>query len=145
MTPDQLELLSAAGRHVADAEHLLSTGSHQSQDQAWHLAGFGPECLRKACLGDRAFDRTLGHELGPRAEALLDWGIALDPYAWRYDLSGWSEREPRLAEWRPAHRYEGTGTRSGQAVTDLVDAARSFLERVRADLWADGRISGREP
>lgn len=144
MTPHQLDLLSAASRHVADAEHLLSAGANQSEDQAWHLAGFGPECLRKACLEDRNLDRALGHELGPQGEALLDWGIALDPQAWRYDLANWSSRQPRLAEWRPDHRYERTGTRTGLPVNELVGAARDFLDRVRADLWADGRISGRE-
>ena len=144
MTSDQLDLLSAASRHVADAEHLSSPGRHCSPDQAWHLAGFAPECLRKACLEDRALDRALGHELGPDGEALLDWGVALDPHAWRYDLADWSLSSPTIADWKPAHRYEATGSRSGEPVTELVGAARRLLERVRADLWADGQITGRE-
>lgn len=144
LTPEQLELLSAARRHVADAEFLLSSGAHSSPDQAWHLAGFGPECLRKACLEDRALDRAIGHDLGPDAEALLDWGLSLDPHAWRYDLAGWSGRAPCLGEWRPDHRYERTGTRRPDDVSELVQAARTFLDRVQADLWADGRVSGSE-
>ena len=44
MNPEQVRLLSAARRHITDAEHLLEPGLHQSQDQAWHLAGFAPEC-----------------------------------------------------------------------------------------------------
>lgn len=37
-------LISAALRHVRDAEQLLTS----SPDQAWHLADFGPECIRKS-------------------------------------------------------------------------------------------------
>lgn len=144
LTTEQHKLLSAASRHARDAEHLLEQGSHQSQDQAWHLAGFAPECLRKACLEDRAFDHALGHDLGARGEGLLDWAIALDPRAWRYALAEWSSSAPCLLEWRPDHRYERTGTRSGAKVEELVSSARHLVDRVRADLWADGVIAGRE-
>ncbi len=60
MTPRQLDLLSAARRHIADAEHLLAHGAHRSEDQAWHLAGFGPESVRKACLEGRDARSRLG-------------------------------------------------------------------------------------
>ena len=125
---------------MADAEYLLEA----SPDQAWHLAGFGPECLRKACIEERMLDHALGHDLGPRSEDLLDWGIALDPHAWRYGLVDWSSQEPLLATWRPEHRYEKTGTRSGKVADELVTAARGLVDRVHADLWADGRITGRD-
>jgi hypothetical protein len=46
-----VDLLSAALRHVRDAEHLATPNhSGYSPDQAHHLAGFGPECAQKATL-----------------------------------------------------------------------------------------------
>lgn len=139
----QRALLSAAARHVRDAERLLADGS--SPDQAWHLAGFGPECARKACIDDAVLDRALGHELGPDGEALLDWWIPLDPHAWRYDLADWSTAEPGIADWRPESRYEQTGTRSGIPVEALVGSARRLVDRVIADLWSDGWLSEGNP
>jgi len=143
MTPRQLAFISAALRHVEDAEHLLTSGSHRSEDQAWHLAGFGPECVRKACLEDRALDRALGHNLAADTEHLLEWGLSLDPHASRYGLVGWAGA-PQLADWDPTHRYDRTGTHVGDPVAALVASARNLVHRVHADLWADGRITGRE-
>lgn len=136
LTARQGALLSAAARHVGDAERLVGT----SPDQAWHLAGFGPECARKACLEDAILDHALGHDLGPNGEALLEWWIPLDPSAWRYRLAGWAQREARLAEWSPNHRYESTGTRVGVPVAELTESARRLLDDVVADLWSDGRL-----
>ncbi len=144
LTPRQRRLLSAAGRHVRDAERLLR-GRGASPDQAWHLAGFGPECARKACLDEAVLDHALGHELGPAGETLLEWWIPLDPLAWRYRLAGWADAEPRLAEWRPDHRYEASGTRQGAAVRELVAAARRRVDAVLADLWSDGRLAEATP
>lgn len=144
MRPEQTTLLSAALRHVADAEHLLEEGPHHSPDQAWHLGGFGPECVRKACLEDEALYRVLGHDLGQRAEALLDWGVSLDPHASRYDLGDWAARTHVLEDWSPQHRYERTGARTAGVASDLVAAARALVDRVHGDLWADGRITGRD-
>lgn len=144
MTPRQRDLLSAAARHINDAEYLLSRTSDQSQDQAWHLAGFCPECLRKACLEDHMLDLVLGHDFGDNAEKFLSWGLALDPHAWRYNLSEWSKQDAILSSWNPVHRYEKTGTRSGQKVEGLVRFARTLFNRVSADLWADGLISGKD-
>lgn len=136
LTGHQRALLSAAVRHVGDAERLLGS----SPDQAWHLAGFGPECARKACLEDAILDHALGHDLGPNGEALLEWWIPLDPAAWRYRLAGWARRAPCLAEWSPNHRYESTGTRVGAPVKELTRSARRLLNGVLADLWSDGRL-----
>ena len=66
----------------------------------------------------------------------------MDPHAWRYDLMDLAGQAPRLGEWHPSHRYERTGTRHGDPVAELVEAARGFVDRVLADLWADGRITG---
>ncbi len=147
MEPRQLGLLSAARRHVRDAEHLLAEGPGRSPDQAWHLAGFGPECVRKACLADDLLDKALGHDLGEAADALLEWGLALDPHAARYHLDGWVDSYPVLSKWKPSHRYDRTGAHDDRdgSVTGLVQAARALVDRVVADLWADGRITGREP
>ena len=40
------DLVSAALRHARDAEWL----AHRSPDQAYHLAGYAPECARKATV-----------------------------------------------------------------------------------------------
>jgi hypothetical protein len=139
LTDRQRALLSAAARHVRDAERLLVV-TPTSPDQAWHLAGFGPECVRKACLEDAILDLALGHDLGPQGEVLLEWWIPLDPSAWRYHLAGWAQHTPRLAEWNPSHRYESTGTRFGGPVRELTERARQLLDGVVADLWSDGRL-----
>lgn len=91
------------------------------------------------------FDKVLGHNLGMDAEPMLEWGLALDPRASRYDLVGWPKRTPLLAAWTPNHRYDVTGTHIGAQAAELVVLARELVGRVQADLWADGRISGREP
>jgi hypothetical protein len=140
MTSEQLAFLSAAMRHSKDAEELLDS----SPDQAWHLAGFGPECIRKACLEDGALYRALGHSFGEAAEELLDLAISLDAHAWRYDLVGWAQKVPHLSEWLPEHRYHSRGSHVGSEVVTFVREARALVERVLADLWADGLITGRE-
>lgn len=139
LTQRQRALLSAAARHVRDAERLLNKPP-SSPDQAWHLAGFGPECARKACLEDRVLDLALGHELGPGGEQLLEWWIPLDHSAWRYRIAGWGVSEPRITEWSPNHRYDATGTWVGAPVEELTGSARRLLDGVVADLWSDGRL-----
>lgn len=138
----QLDLLSAAMRHARDADHLAGQHADASLDQAWHLAGFGPECARKACLTEDWADKALGHDFDESGEALLEWVVALDPHAWRYRLSGWRDELPGLAAWRPDHRYERTGTviEAQRDVSGLVSAAMTRVTRVAAELWADGRL-----
>jgi hypothetical protein len=140
LSPRQVSLLSAAVRHVADAERLLAPPP-SSPDQAWHLAGYGPECARKACIDEEILDRTLRHGWGSQGEVLLEWWIPLDPAAWRYRLGGWAERAPRLADWSPSHRYERTGTRGDAPARELTTSAGALVDAVVADLWADGRLS----
>ena len=130
------DLLSAALRHVSDAEHLLAT----SPDQSWHLAGFGPECARKACLGDDWWDKALGHELTDFVEPVLELALALDVRAARYGVAGFTARYPSLAEWRPDARYEKTGTRKAEDAKPLVEAAAQLTCRLAAELWMDGRV-----
>lgn len=137
LTPPQLALVSAALRHVQDAERLL-TSPTPSPDQAWHLAGFGPECVRKACLQETVLHLPLGHDLGEAGDALLEWWIPLDPAAWRYGLTGWAEAE--LEQWRPEHRYERTGRRTVAAAGALTRRSRERVDGVVAALWMDGRL-----
>ena len=137
----QLALISAALRHARDAVHLLDAG-HQgcSIDQAFHLAGFGPECARKALLGDRIFDKVLGHRFDGGVEVVLDAAVALDPHARRYAPRGWAARYPALATWSEQSRYYQTGTNDDASARPLVEqAARAVLETLTA-LYADGRI-----
>lgn len=143
-TSPQLNLLSASRRHVADAERLRA----ESPDQAWHLAGFGPECARKVLVFDtslapKALHQSLGHDFSGRSdEALLEWVLRLDPHAHRYAPTGWSTAHPALTGWRPDHRYDPTGTVVTRArpLDDLLAAARHLVDRVTADLWMDGQL-----
>ena len=67
------DLLSAAIRHVRDAELLASTaGPNRSLDQAFHLAGFAPECARKATLPRSTFDKSIGHGTTAASELSLE-------------------------------------------------------------------------
>ena len=141
LSSKQQALVSAALRHVRDAEHLL--GAEQtvkSPDQAFHLAGFGPECMRKALLSDRVYDRVLGHRIRPGLEVVLDAILALDPVAHRYFPREWSGRWRALGEWTEESRYERTGTRAEVEVRPLVEDARQVVSQTLAALWADGRL-----
>ncbi len=136
-----ISLLSAALRHVRDAEHLADIGSdHLSLDQAFHLAGYGPECARKATLGGRSFDRLLGHRLSETAEPIIEVALALDPVARRYDPEGWSARFPEFTSWSEQSRYEPTGARRRTEVKALLSAAREAVDDVVLALWSDGRL-----
>lgn len=130
------EFLSAALRHVTDADRLLAT----SPDQSWHLAGFGPECARKACLDHDWWDRVLGHDLTDFVGPVLEIALALDVRAARYDLSSLTTRYPVLAQWDPNCRYDETGTRDQKVARPLVDAALDLTARVAAELWMDGHV-----
>ncbi|MBX3270621.1 MAG: hypothetical protein KF729_10185 [Sandaracinaceae bacterium] len=136
-----LGLLSAALRHVRDAEHLTDP-SHPgvSLDQAYHLAGFGPECARKATLSSRIYDKAIGHGVGRASDVALDVALALDAHAHRYDLVDWRGRYPTLAAWTEQARYEGTGTYGAVAVEPLLEEAHQIVGRIAFALWADGRV-----
>ncbi|AUX27666.1 uncharacterized protein SOCEGT47_082640 [Sorangium cellulosum] len=137
----QSALLSAALRHIRDAEHLLAPEQpHTSPDQAYHLAGFGPECARKATLTNRWSDKPLGHTMGRPADPLLEFALALDPTAARYNPLDWGTRYPALSTWDPQCRYEATGTRTWQEVELLLGEASRAVQEIVAALWADGRL-----
>ncbi|OGQ11486.1 MAG: hypothetical protein A2138_05710 [Deltaproteobacteria bacterium RBG_16_71_12] len=138
LTEKQLELLSAAQRHVRDARALLDSSS----DQSWHLAAFGPECARKATLPRRHLDRVLGH-LGEDGDDLaLEFALAIAPEAARYRLRRWASEFPLLAAWRIDCRYEKTRTRARSTAEPLVAEAEALVHRISQALWLDGRIPG---
>ena len=145
MVAPREKLLSAALRHLRDAEHLFASGSgDRSLDQAWHLAGFGPECARKAFLSDAIFDQVLGHEWSADSESLLEMALALDPSSWRHRLDGWAVRKPILCHWSPEHRYERTGTRLESETDQLLMAARDLVDDVLLGAWTDGSLESVE-
>lgn len=136
-------LVSAALRHVRDAEALLGKEPTSSPDQAFHLAGYGPECARKAALSSRALDIALGHEFGAD---VLETALALDVHALRYDLAHWNTRHPALRAWSTGARYKRTGTYTDAQATELVKAARAAVDRIVVALWSDGAFpTGQEP
>lgn len=114
------DLVAAAIRHVADAEELLTS----SPDQSWHLAGFGPECARKACLREETFDKMLGHELAELSDRVVQLALVVDPSATRYAVQGLTQRFPALSSWHVESRYERTGTRTIADARGLVQAGR---------------------
>ncbi|MCP4502880.1 MAG: hypothetical protein GY822_23330 [Deltaproteobacteria bacterium] len=139
---EQAEMLSAALRHIRDAEHLASIGEHRSEDQAWHLVGFGPECIRKACLQDNAVFQALGHGFDATSEEILTYAISLDAHAARYQLENVTTTIPELLSWSPQARYKATGVHTGEPVHSLVARAKELINRIHAELWADGRVMG---
>ena len=146
LSPFAVQLLSAALRHARDAEWLADPRNPGcSLDQAYHLAGYGPECARKATLSRREFDKTIGHRFRAGTEGIIDLISTLDPHAHRYALRDWALRYPSLAEWREDVRYEPTGTYLRPAVSALVLEARQAVDAVVLALWADGRIPIENP
>lgn len=139
MTQQQQDKVSAALRHVRDAEYLVSPkAEHKSVDQAFHLAGFGPECIRKAALAWRIFDKPLGHNLGGGSEAVLQLAIDLEPLAGRYGLTDWEHTYPALRRWYVESRYDPTGTTNHSDATTMVDQARAAVMHVVVEMWLDG-------
>ena len=140
LTKRQQAMLSAALRHVRDADHLLESEQSQSLDQAFHLAGYGPECIRKALLADAVFDKILGHRLGGDMEETLATILMLELSAHRYEPRRWGSRWPALGTWKEQARYEPTGRRAQAEVRPLVKQAVEAVGTTLAALWADGRI-----
>jgi hypothetical protein len=130
------DLISAALRHVRDADDFLRT----SPDQSWHLAGFGPECARKACLEQTWLDRVLGHDLSEVSDGVVEVALALDVQAARYEVRDFANRFPRLKLWSVETRYDRTGTHSETEARALVEEAAALTYALTADLWMDGRI-----
>jgi hypothetical protein len=143
LTEKAQSLLSAALRHTRDAEHLADTSAPGSSlDRAYHLAGYGPECARKSILSIRWFDTVIGHRFSPSTEKVIEFALALDPPARRYDVQGWHGRCPAIERWTEVSRYEATDTYSKADVDALVAEARVTVDRVLFSLWVDGRVPG---
>jgi type IV secretory pathway TrbD component len=130
LAQDQLNLLSAALRHREDAETLLGT----SPDQAWHIAGFAAECVRKACLSNDVFRKALSHEMTADADRLLDLILGLDAHAVRLSVQGWAPAGSWLSHWSEAHRYDPRDTHSGNAPA-LVAECAALHDRTLTQLW----------
>lgn len=144
LTTTASDHVSAALRHVRDAEHLLDySAGHTSPDQAYHLAGFGPECARKATIADNWLDKVIGHGATVWADDMLDFAVSLDPVAHRYDITDFHRRFPELAKWNSQSRYCKTGTFTQQAA-QICSEARKVVDAIVLDLWADGRLEDRE-
>lgn len=142
LPPTRAALVSAALRHVNDAYALLDA----SPVQALHLAGFGPECARKAAIsagasvGD-ALDKAIGHGFHPVAELALTIACDLDSLSSRYDLSGWGARFTKLAGWSESVRYKATNSHPAREVRATVEEAAEAVSEVVAALWCDGRLA----
>lgn len=133
--------LSAALRHVRDAEHLLEKHGplqYSSADQAYHLAGFGPECARKAVLATPWLDKVLGHEQGTHVDRVVEFAVSLDADAHRYRAV--IAMAPTLATWKVDCRYERTGHIAHGDASRVVNAARTVVDEIAVLLWCDGRV-----
>lgn len=144
-------LISAALRHVRDAEHLDGDHAHASPDQVEHLAGFGPECARKALLDlhhfDKfladALDRVLGHDLGSHGDLVVALAVAFNPALRRYSVTGWADEYPELKEWKPECRYHQSGDgKPADKRQALLATARTITDDATVVLWLDGRLEG---
>ena len=138
----RIAFVSAALRHVRDAHALCVS----SPVQAYYLAGYGPECARKAALTYPVpkvaleLDRAVGHGFGGDGEMALEWLCQLDPLAGRYEVKDWSNRFPALVYWDVRVRYE-VNDRYGKAeAQSMVVAAEEAVAMVLSALWADGRV-----
>lgn len=140
LSADAHHKISAALRHVRDAEHLLGcSAGHASPEQAYHLAGLGPECARKATISDSWLDKIIGHGVTPWADEMFDLATALEPIAHRYDIREFAPRYPELARWNIESRYDKTGRNAPRAAA-VCREAREVVDAIAIALWADGRL-----
>lgn len=142
LSKSRANLASAALRHVGDAATLAKS----SPVQAFHLAGFGPECARKAALtwheskSEAEIDKAVGHGFRADSEVALEWVLAVDPLVARYELPDWKARFPPLKEWNEQVRYAPSDQIGAVAAKKMVDAATDAVTQVLTALWADGRL-----
>jgi len=145
LTTKASEKVSAALRHVRDAEHLLGcSAGHASPDQAYHLAGLGPECARKSTISEDWLDKVIGHGATPWADVMLDFATSLDPVAHRYDIREFERRFPELAKWTINSRYDKTTKHDLAQARAICAEAREIVDDLIIALWADGRLDDRE-
>lgn len=135
MSQEQIAFVQAARRHIRDARTLLAN----SPLQAYHLAGFGPECVRKALPGLTGLAKGLGHTVD-RDDGLATLFAALDPALHRYPVLGWRTRFPTYASWLPEVRYAATADPRHFDAATLVDEAEAAVEEVLFALYADGTV-----
>jgi hypothetical protein len=135
-----LSLVSAAVRHIRDAEALLAS----SPDQAWHLAGFGPECMRKAVLTLPWAGKALGHDLDGSEAVVLSLVLELDPHARRYQGTTRLGSHAILNRWDVKHRYDQTGTWV-QSAPELVATCSTEVQRLLASIVACGLLRSEVP
>lgn len=133
-------LVSAALRHIRDAERLAEPGERRSLDQAFHLMGFGPECARNACLAEAWAEKAIGHGFSPAAEDNLELVLSLDAHAQRYLPASWRVRHPVLERWDVTCRYGATGSHEAALVGAAVQAARNVVDEIVLRLWTDGML-----
>jgi hypothetical protein len=137
------DLISAALRHIRDAEHLLAPGPDQSVEQALHLAGFAPECARKGCIDDGVADKALGHGFAGGPDAVADFLLGVDPSAGRYAIDLHAGKLPeRARHWTVECRYLATRAPAelAQPAGAVVREARAFVDACVLDLWSDGAL-----
>lgn len=138
-------LLSAALRHVRDAETLIRPGPDRSIDQVLYLSGLGPECARKACVDNGVADKALGHDIHSEEDDVLAVLLSLDPSASRYQLAQHSSELPhRHRLWRIERRYDKTGATTESEARAVLEEARRFVDRWTIELWSDGVIDAEE-
>lgn len=132
---------SAAGRHLADSDHLVGLSSF---DNASHLAGVAAECALKEMLiyhlGGRATagrprtpsDAEVGHL--PQAWTLVAALPGLRGYVGLATLL--SATNP-FAKWTVSSRYSATGDTSEADARVHVEAARRLYQA-----YVGAKISG---
>lgn len=143
--PKQLGVLSAALRHVRDAEHLLAVADpDRSPAQAWYLAGYGPECVRKAGLDDDWLNKTIGHGVVGASETVVAFALAHDPRPRRYGLDRLPAPHSVLDGWKVEDRYDasevGDARDARGEIRKAVEEARRIVDNVLFALWVDGRV-----
>jgi hypothetical protein len=137
-----MALVSATLRHLSDARTLLTS----SPVQAMYLAGYGPECIRKAALmrlpeeDEDQRNRTIGHRFGKPEELALRLFCDGDLLASRYGLTGWKKKENALGDWKEDLRYSRSDSVTSRQATKLVEASEKLAMRTLTDLWCDGRL-----
>ena len=122
------------------AEHLLKEGADRALDEAFHVAGFGPECAQAACLGEEWFAKAIGHGFDAAQADSLRLLLHLDPRAPRYLPADWGARHEALRTWTVQSRYMPTGTFDLARTTAVTREAREIVDRIVASLWADGLL-----
>lgn len=138
----QVNFVSAALRHIQDASQLVSS----SPVQAFYLAGYGPECVRKAALTfpdekvQEQIQFAIGHGFKKHAETALSIAMDVDPMASRYGLSRWGTRQNILQEWNERCRYGRCDSIRVSKARKLIEKAEPVVTDVVLALWADGRL-----